>query len=1463
MRKTIFSKLVVIFMLFAISFSNLPFQVISQALQTYQDSKNIVDKFWNIKSNSNVVDNLKLFELAKRTGISGANAAETANGTTWYLSNTNASTAYGTTGPTAEYAAQADVTPAVPTLKTTAKAMLESPGTVTTAAGGVTGNGTTWYRTFVSPKLAAQTIATGMTFRLELSASESSTAANAFTRTHVYIWRQGVGYVATLIDGTAANCVTALEYGTSGSGRVCVTSATTVARTMQDGDQIAVEVWVQAVSGYTENILYGGPTFVSHNVANTAPMSSFSTSRVVTLQTVTDKGTRWFLSNTNASVAHGTTGPTTEYAGQTDVTPSVPTLKATAKAMTDTPGTAATTVGGLIGSGNTWYRTFLSPKLAAQTIATGMTFRLELAANESNNAANAFTRTNVYVWREGTGLVATLIDGTAANCNSAFEYGTVSSGRTCVTSATAVAQALQDGDQIAVEVWVQAVAGYTENILYGGPTFVSHSVTNTNPMSSFATSRTVTLQPTAAVTTISNFVTAEQGDSTIAPGASGLVDAFGLSTNSGTDTITAATVGLAAGMWNYIQTVAITNDGDTVTYCSQTPTGDSVSLSGCTIPVTVTNTQFKIKITADSHVLMPLPPGGSYAVTATITGWTGTNTAHNGADSGSATLTIDNLSPNGATLVSGTEGNATNTINWTTSNSADFNVTAGSVVYRWASSSAGIQVPTEGSMVVKGDINGTATAACVVSSAASTALSKTDGTGGSADCTTAALINGQAYTYKVFQKGANGNYDAGVLIGTFTPIEPLVVTSYTNTTETALNYSAACTNCGARIGGGAGFRHSITITGTGMGTVSAGNRSNATNNIKIGTHQIADANITVWTATSITFLTDSAVAGDTDADWGTVFGGTSALTVTLNSVTSSGLNFYVFPQVTSITVPTATANAAREYNISDSDGIITLNGTRFGTSATGGWVRIMGCDSTTCSSPTGSAVTNSWSNTAIVVQVPPVISDSIYTGSVIMQQGNGSANKSHAYTTTGFRVLPRITSLNPNSGIIGATVTVNGNHLCQNNGTCPVAFDTNNKVVFTSTVNATVFTSWSNTAIATVVPTGAVDGTVFITSNTYQSNNSAAFSVLIPIPNNPTSLNQFKDSALISAIAIGETSSSTNDYLAMSMQADFAGGTLYPQIEYQPVGTAFSCSGTGACVQATEGVGKAGPGPVDCSVLANGCAITITPSDNVFHWQARVRHYTGGLNYYSNWVSFGGNGENATDFKIDKTAPVVTFTGSNSCNDAVTLLSTNGATISWSLNESGIGQLEYSKNANLSASTLTAISPNNTAHSFALNNLDSNTTYYFQVKSIDTTGNTAYRPTVSPFCSFTTTNVTQPAKTTKFFVDSFAATLTGGISTSSSFSVYVPENSVSIKSAFLELNGFSPSSGTNNIAISVNSQATSTYAVASNSNSFRILYKIDAANINFDPVANNFVFYPSLNTNISSAVLYLTYSFAP
>ncbi len=924
----------------------------------------------------------------------------------------------------------------------------------------------------------------------------------------------------------------------------------------------------------------------------------------------------------------------------------------------------------------------------------------------------------------------------------------------------------------------------------------------------------VTYTPATPTSTTLADGTNPSNASLVPGGAATMADAFTFTTNSGTDSISAVTVSFAAGTATGIGLVEITNDAGTTVYGSVTNPTDTQSITLSTaLPVTTTATQFKIRITPKSASVMPVPPGASYAVTAIISAWTGTN-AKVGTDTASATVTIDNLSPNGATVVSGTAGTNANTINWTTSNSADFNTTSGSVILRWAAASAGTEVPAEGSTYAAGNTIGTATVACVISSSASTALSKVDGTSGSAGCTTVALTNGQAYTYKVFQKDTSGNYDVGVSIGTFTPAVSITVTSYTNTTETALNYAAACMSCGARIGGGAGFRQSITITGSGFGalTCGTGNCSTATNNIKIGTHQIADANITSWAATSITFLTDSSVTGDTDTDWGTNFGGASAIVVTAASSAATGLNFYVFPQITGVRscdklgFPVGTYG--REYNAGDAlcpngltDGEVFLDGTRFGTASTGGYVQILGIGATTVS----------WSNTLIQAQVPPAIADNAYTGGLVMQQGSGSNNKTYTYTTTGFRVLPRITS--PASASIGDPITISGDHLCQS-GTCPTAFGTtDNIVVFTSYATSTVFTSWSDTTIATVVPASTVNGNIVVTSNTFTSN-GANFTLLSPTPVSPSNLLQ--KNAGLTTVLVGGTASSTPLSFFFDTSSGVTGGTMYPQVEVRPVlgtdaGFLSTCTANPYCKEGT-GVAYSG-GTINLSV-------STTTADNTYHWQVRARYNKNSTDYYSPWVSFGGNAETATDILLDTTPPVMS-------TPAVSNLSTNSVTISWdTLGEVSTSQVQYNQtnvfalscSTNNDCSTLDSTLVN--THTVNLANLNSGTTYYYRARSKDAVGNES----LSTTSTFSTLAVSGPAKTVVLQIGSVASAL----STPSSyyFTVPVPEVSPSVKSVFVEIIGL-VSGGTNPINIGVNGLATTTYAVsATNPTHFKLIYKI-------------------------------------
>ena len=241
---------------------------------------------------------------------------------------------------------------------------------------------------------------------------------------------------------------------------------------------------------------------------------------------------------------------------------------------------------------------------------------------------------------------------------------------------------------------------------------------------------------------------ADPGNATIGPGGSATeVDAFTLQTSTSTDTITAVTVTLATNTTSSIAEVAITNDAGSTIYGSSTnPTSDSfsITLNQNTLTANATQTQYKIRITPKSHTNMPSPPGATYAVTGTITAWSGTN-AQTGSDTGSATITIDNLSPSNVTNATSTPGDTQITVNWTNPSDTDYATTT---VFR-ATSTIGSLRPTEGTAYATGTaITATTTVACVVGGAA----------GANVGCTNTGLTNGTTYYYKIFAADAYANY---------------------------------------------------------------------------------------------------------------------------------------------------------------------------------------------------------------------------------------------------------------------------------------------------------------------------------------------------------------------------------------------------------------------------------------------------------------------------------------------------------------------------------------------------------------------------------------------------------------------------------------------------------------------------------------------------------------------------------
>lgn len=725
------------------------------------------------------------------------------------------------------------------------------------------------------------------------------------------------------------------------------------------------------------------------------------------------------------------------------------------------------------------------------------------------------------------------------------------------------------------------------------------------------------------------------------------------------------------------------------------------------------------------------------------------------------------------------------------------------------------------------------------------------------------------------------------------------VTGYINTTEQALNFSNNCTSCGGRLGAGA-FAQSVMISGYGFGSdPGAGNRATAVNQVLIdgavGT-TIASGNVTSWTNTNIIIALNSGTVDNADADFGTNFGGANALKVSSGGVQSTGTNFYIFPQVTGLLVPTGLGpDGAKEYRSGDTDGVVTLLGTRFGAAQNTSIVQVLGCSATTCASPTNSVVVESWSNTAIKIEIPAVIPDNAYTGTItLVRDFPNSAGATADYANV-FSVRPRLVGITPSSGGAGDALTLSGDHLCPIGGTCPTGtpgidsnvvaspgFSSSDNLVLAG-VSADYWNSWSHTQVVSAVPVNAALGAtnVVLTAGTFPAG-QIAFTVInnntASAPANPTqyatttaNTSLLSGSGLgpptMSTLAVGDATTVSTVYMGAIMTSTSGiPGSMRLAVEVQPVGVAFTCS-TGACATTKLGPAIAGPGTVDCTVASNNCRVSALLGENAYHWRIRTEYTVSGVTYYSSWVVYpqpSPNLETAADFFIDQTAPI-------SINISSGTPSTNSATITWNTSEEATQVLQLNSTGIFTDTCSTGNGCTNESlirtlnHSASLSNLDSNTVYYFRIYAADAAGNHSW----SSVQQFTTLGVTQPAKTLFFHVLTSGGTTAPGAVATSTFAITIPESGVQFQSIFLDVRGLyqtSGASGNASVGIQVNGGSTATYALPGGRALFapwRIY--VPLATLNIVPGANTITLSAGPDTTLSSigSDVVVTYSYTP
>jgi hypothetical protein len=230
----------------------------------------------------------------------------------------------------------------------------------------------------------------------------------------------------------------------------------------------------------------------------------------------------------------------------------------------------------------------------------------------------------------------------------------------------------------------------------------------------------------------------------------------------------------------------------------------------------------------------------------------------------------------------------------------------------------------------------------------------------------------------------------------------------------------------------------VTISGTNFG---------ATQGTSAVTFNGIVATTTGWNSTSIGVNVPSSAT-------------TGNVVVKVGGAASNGVAFTVTvpqPSITSLSPTSGLVGVA-----------VTISGANFGATQGTSTVTFNGI----------AAASTGWNSTSVGVNVP----SGATTGNVVVKVG-GAASNGVAFTVT--VPQPSITSLNPTSGFVGASVTITGVNLGTTQGTSTVRFNG---------ASATP-TSWSATSLAVLVPAAATTGNVVVTVGGTASN-GLAFTVL-------------------------------------------------------------------------------------------------------------------------------------------------------------------------------------------------------------------------------------------------------------------------------------------------------------------------------------------------------------------------------
>ncbi len=313
------------------------------------------------------------------------------------------------------------------------------------------------------------------------------------------------------------------------------------------------------------------------------------------------------------------------------------------------------------------------------------------------------------------------------------------------------------------------VTGNVSSVVASGFTVTDNDTTNAS----------LTVQATPDTTTVGD--AANPPNATLDPGAATTtaVDAFTLKTGIFNDTIQLVTVTLPANMWQGIEALSIqsTSACGGTTYGSAMPVGTTVGIGVSGLVASPAIKSLWVCVKPKAHAAMPLPPGGTYAVTANVTGLTSGNTVAYSVPredtTASATVTIDNQSPANVTWGAVTTGSGSVALSWTNPSDSDFNQ---ALVLRRQGGPVSA-VPVEGTPYTTSStfLDGTTVRQAIANPGSAGSLSDTLN-----------ITSGLPYYYAIFAKDSHGNYATGTSFGP-------VVASATTTAFFAGNTTANST----------------------------------------------------------------------------------------------------------------------------------------------------------------------------------------------------------------------------------------------------------------------------------------------------------------------------------------------------------------------------------------------------------------------------------------------------------------------------------------------------------------------------------------------------------------------------------------------------------------------------------------------------------------------------------------------